>query len=184
MEHKKINGLHYHSKILSKDFQKELLNFLENTKDWFSVMKNNPKSRQVLHYGYSYNYRAKNIHEKAPDMPEIILKLREKIRELDHTEFNQCIVNRYLPGQGISKHTDHYKYGPVICCFTIGSGGTMTFSLEDKKEDVYTEKGSLYIMQGDAREKWKHEMSTQKMDYYDGKLRKRGIRYSLTFRMV
>lgn len=190
MEHSKVKGLYYHSNILSKKFQSELLEFLLNNKSWFPV-SSYPNSRLVLHYGYKYNYSKKSVNEKAPDMPPIIEQLREKIGEcvingkkIDHTQFNQCIVNRYLPKQGIGKHTDHYKYGPIICCFTIGSTGSMNFTLNDEDEQVFTEKGSLYIMSGDARKKWKHEMVGQSTDYYNGKLYKRGIRYSLTFRKV
>ena len=52
--------------------------------------------------------------------------IQRKIINKDYI-FNQCIVNNYLSGQGISQHTDIKSYGDIIGCFTLGGGATMTF---------------------------------------------------------
>lgn len=76
----------------------------------------------------------------------------------DNYSFNQCIVNNYEAGQGISKRTDVSSYGDVIGCYTFGSGATMVFKKYTEKYELYVEPNSLYIMSGDARYKWTHEM--------------------------
>src|SRR5690606_9977836 len=97
---------------------------------------------------------------------------------------NQCIVNRYLPGQGISAHIDKETFGPVIACFTLGSGTDITFSrtLDGNKVtiDKHVEPCSLYIMTGESRYNWKHEIKSR---LYDNDV-KRNTRISVTFRTV
>ena len=98
--------------------------------------------------------------------------------------FNQCIINNYLDGQGISAHVDVRKYGSVIGCFTIGSGATMVFQKEGAKHEVYVKPNSLYIMSGDARYSWTHAMPARKFDIVDDTRIPRSRRISLTFRHV
>lgn len=93
---------------------------------------------------------------------------------LDDLEMNQCIMNNYYKTQAISKHIDSRQFGSVIGCFTLGSPGTMRFTCEDKSVDVIVEPNSLYIMSGDARYKWQHEMLRNKHDRH----------ISITFRNV
>jgi len=100
-------------------------------------------------------------------------------------EFNQIIVNNYESGQGISAHTDVKEYGEIIGCYTIGSGGTMRFTRKDGNlYDLYVHPNSLYIMSGESRYEWKHEMASKKSDVVDGVKIPRGRRVSITFRCV
>jgi alkylated DNA repair dioxygenase AlkB len=75
-------------------------------------------------------------------------------------------------------------YGPVVAAFTLGSGAEMVFRRGGEVESLYVEPGSLYIMSGDARSKWTHEMPGRKSDMVDGKKIPRGRRISVTFRNV
>jgi hypothetical protein len=99
-------------------------------------------------------------------------------------KFNQVIINKYEPGQGISKHTDAKDYGPIIGCYTIESGATMKFNKDKDSVSIYTKPNSLYIMSGDSRYKWTHEMTSTKSDNVDGKRVPRTRRISITFRHV
>lgn len=98
--------------------------------------------------------------------------------------FNQCIINNYKEGQGISPHIDYIDYGKVIGCFTLVSGAEMIFTLDDYKYNLYVNSNSLYIMSGESRYKYKHSMSSKLYDIYKNKKIKRSRRISITFRNV
>ena len=100
------------------------------------------------------------------------LNIKEKL--------NQCLINRYLPGQGIGAHIDKVEFGDTIVCFTFGSGREMVFSLGDTAYNIRTEPLSMYVMTGDSRWKWKHEMKQRKSDNGIP----RGTVYSITFREI
>lgn len=186
------DGLFYLDNIIVKDKEKELFDFLDedNGKKWKSL-SDSKNSRKVQHYGYLYNYKSGNVKEKGDDIPKefqfLIDHLNEECnKKLGKTyDFNQVIVNNYDPGQGISAHTDVKDYGEVIGCYTIGSGATMRFTKgEDIMYDLYVKAKSLYIMSGDSRYKWKHEMCGKKTDIINEKRVKRDRRVSITFRYV
>ncbi len=150
------------------------------------------QSRKVQHYGFSYDYASGKVGTACEDIPPCVMGLRRMLVEFctgtgladAHYEPNQCIVNDYQPGQGISKHVDAAGYGPVIGCFTLGSGAVMTFRRKGIVDDVYVNADSLYVMTGDARYQWTHEMASRKSDKVNGERVKRGRRVSITFRSV
>lgn len=67
---------------------------------------------------------------------------------------------------------------------TVGSGAIMRFRLGSEKKELYVEPNTIYIMSGDARYKWTHEMPSNFNDVIDGEKIKRGRRISITFRNV
>lgn len=162
-----------------------------DTCQWIPL-SDSANSRLVQHYGYKYNYATNQINEKCNPIPPFLNQYKEllhniclQLKIIDSTyEFNQCIVNNYLQGQGISPHIDVKKYGGVIGCFTLGSGATMVFEHKNEKKEVYVKPNSLYIMSGDARMIWKHSMISRKSDTVDDIKIKRGRRISITFRNV
>ncbi len=171
----------------------EFSNIVEKLDEYeWSPITSSEKSRVVQHYGYRYNYNSKNIDEKTQDIPDFLLFLQNILKEKclslgiveDDYEFNQCIVNNYERGQGISKHIDHKKFGKVIGCFTLNGGTTVIFKNGLEKKEIYVEPNSLYIMSGDSRYKWTHEISNNKNDIIKGKRVPRERRISVTFRNV
>ncbi len=155
-------------------------------------LTNAKNSRVVQHYGYKYNYTTYNIREKCEDLPENLHVFRDLLTNIcqdlklinNKYQFNQCIINNYQAGQGISPHIDVKGYGAVIGCYTIASGTTMVFEKGDEKVEVYVKPNSLYIMSGDARYVWRHSMPSRKSDEVDEEKKERGRRISLTFRCV
>jgi alkylated DNA repair dioxygenase AlkB len=160
-------------------------------------------SRQAIHYGYKYNYKTGNTKEPAPSMPSHITELRsviwglkipgitnKKDASLNHPEefasLNQCIINKYEPGQGISARIDHKDYADAVCCYTIGSGAVMTFTNKKSGEvvELYVEPNSLYVMTGESRWEWTHEMKPRLSDMVKGTKIPRGTRISITFRSI
>lgn len=188
VEEEDISGLFYINNV-DLDTKQTVTDLDKLTWNKLSDSKN---SRMVQQYGYEYNYTTRSIGEKTADIP-VFLKLyadlltdvcsQLKIIEPLYT-FNQCIVNNYYSGQGISPHIDLKYYGGVIGCFTLGSGATMVFEKGNEKHDLYVRPNSLYIMSEDARWSWKHSMTMRKSDTVDGKEIARDRRVSITFRHV
>jgi alkylated DNA repair dioxygenase AlkB len=185
---KDVPGLFYIDNAISKEYSKELYRDI-NKGEWDPVSKS-PNSRKVQQYGYKYDYKRRAVAEKGPPIPSYLYQLIKSLKsyikklKLKDLDFNQVIINKYEPGQGISKHTDAKDYGPIIGCYTIESGSTMKFNKDDKSSSLYVKPNSLYIMSGDSRYKWDHEMPSTKSDRVDGKRIPRDQRISITFRNV
>jgi alkylated DNA repair dioxygenase AlkB len=183
-----VPGLFYIENI--NEDTTELVSQLDKCK-WVPLT-NSANSRLVQHYGFKYNYVTYRINEPCESFPQFLMKYRDLLHNIclqlniidEKYSFNQCIVNNYTTGQGISAHIDVKKYGGVIGCFTIGSGATMVFENDKEKHEVYVKPDSLYIMSGDSRYIWKHSMISRKFDIVDNIKIERGRRISLTFRNV
>ena len=187
-------GLYYIDNIIPDE--NELVSNLNSDITWTHI-KNNT-GRVVKQYGFEYDYINRQISKPLPDkFPDYINNLSDiltnqcrqlnLISESDPTfEFNQCIVNKYACGEGISAHTDLISFGSIIGCFTIGSGASLVF--KNKKTDeifqLYTKPASCYIMSGESRYTWTHEMPSRKFDLVENDKIKRGERISITFRHV
>jgi hypothetical protein len=171
-----------------------------------SIGKSTANSRKVIHYGYKYDYKEGGINQKAPNLPHIIEILRSSIKntissslhgnlsvpeemdfllKLEPVRLNQCIINRYLPGQGIGSHIDKLEYGDVIVCFTFLSGREMEFNRENYDSfKLYTHPRSMYIMTGESRNNWNHQMRPRKFDKVNDNKLLRNECFSITFREV
>jgi|LauGreDrversion4_2_1035121.scaffolds.fasta_scaffold09818_2 alkylated DNA repair dioxygenase AlkB len=175
-----IQGLSYRTNAISEEEEKRLLCLFDEKGQWLPIT-DSPNSRRVQHYGFRYDYRSGRVTDTTTEISSEWFDFFPEAKELG---MNQVIVNEYCPGQGISAHTDSAVYGGTILCYTIGSGATMRFTYNERKMDVYVGPRSLYIMEGEARYVWKHEMIGRKSDIVNGKRVARGRRLSVTFRFV
>ena len=180
-----VSGLFYYENEIDEKREKSLIDFLDegDGQKWKKI-SDSKNSRKVQHYGYLYNYKTGKTKEKGEPIPDEFEFLISILSEKFGKKFNQVIVNNYEEGQGISAHTDVKEYGDMIGCYTIGSGATMTFSKGEKKCDLYVRSKSLYVMTGESRYEWKHEMASRKSDVVNDIKVKRGRRISITFRYV
>lgn len=163
-----ISGLDYISDYLSLQQSKDLLKQIDN-KAWNTDLK-----RRVQHYGYKYNYKKQNIDisMKAESIPDF-LRVFEN--------FDQVIVNEYLPGQGISAHIDCIPcFAEDIWVISLGWEYEIEFIKDYKIDTLKLGIGSLLKMSGDARYKWKHCI---KAKMKDGNIQ-RQRRVSVTYRKV
>lgn len=170
---KMISGLTYYPYFLSDTEQTHLLENLSNLTHWMSV-GTSENSRKVIHFGSEYKYRTSVEKARVESFPDWIQSLKQKIVELEEIPkelpFNQCIVNQYLPRQGIHAHIDDPRqFTDFVVCFTLGSSGTIIFQKENEKIELFVKQGSLYIMSGEARFEWKHSMVGRKFDTMNGK---------------
>jgi alkylated DNA repair dioxygenase AlkB len=177
-----ISGLYYFPNLITDKY----ISQIESGK-WFGVTSSK-NSRKVQHFGYYYDYSSKRVDIPSDPIPDYLQDLiniaNKKCQELKlDVVFNQIIINRYEPGQGINPHIDHKGYGPVICCFSLNSGSILEFT-RDETYEIYLEPNSMYIMSTDARYKFTHCMPARKTDSVDGKRISRKLRYSVTLRHV
>ncbi len=168
-----LPGLTYLPNFITTDEENQLINDINN-KPWNTSLK-----RLTQHYGFVYDYSNPKLNE-AEAIPDFILPIKTRLENQLNQTFDMVIVNRYLPGEGISQHTDHVKlFDDTIVSLSLESDCVMVFS-RDRKEpkEVVLEKRSIVILQEDARYKWRHSIPARKVDY--GRIR--DIRISITFR--
>ena len=176
-----VPGLYYIPNALTPKQEAELIAYLDGPQGVWESVTESAQGRRVQHYGYRYDYKRRAISGPANPVPEAwkpILGLGYK--------WNQVLVNEYDPGQGISAHIDAPVYGDTIICYTLGSGATMRFTNVETGavKDLYATARSVYIMSGDSRYKWKHEMIGRKTNRVDGVVVPRSRRISITMRWV
>jgi alkylated DNA repair dioxygenase AlkB len=181
-----IPGLSLCPNAINKETESQLYKFLMEQK-WVAG-PGGKNGRRVQQYGYSYDYTTKTIKD-APPIPQVLSDLILKLTEqkLLNGKINQIIVNEYVPGQGITPHTDHVKwFGEQISSLTLGSGCNMIFGKMDSKicETIYLEPRSLIMLTGESRWKFTHSIPAVKKDKVGTKIIPRGTRLSITFRQV
>jgi alkylated DNA repair dioxygenase AlkB len=145
--------------------------------------------RRLQYYGY------RNELEKPYDlipfpvsMPPMIYQLSQEIVEqgILLQQPDQVIINEYVPGEGIKPHKDRAYYENQICGANLGSGCIMRFIKGKNEEiiDIEIPRRSVYVMQDDARKKWKHAIPPRKKDNIKGTVKHRQRRVSITYRKV
>lgn len=175
-----ISGLYYISNFLDSDEMTQIQEFL-NSEVKFKPITKSSNSRRVAQFGYTYAYDRSGVEPTEP-IPEIFktlvssLKLNNIVKSnLIEREFDQLIINEYTPGQEIAYHTDHpVQFDDIIACITIGQSVPIMFRNGNDIRKLDIAAGSMYIMTGDSRYKWKHHLKNNGTTN----------RYSLTYRKV
>lgn len=154
--------------------------------DWSADLK-----RRVQHYGWRYDYSARQVtaEMRLGPLPGWLTGVADRIAELPEFDRrpDQVIVNEYLPGQGISAHVDCKPcFGPALASLSLGGPAEMVFRNRSTSEraNVLLESLSLLILSGSARYDWTHEIPARKSDLIAGLRQPRRRRVSLTFRTV
>jgi alkylated DNA repair dioxygenase AlkB len=145
--------------------------------------------RRLQYYGYRNELeKPYDLVEFPVAMPTLIEQLSQKIvaQSIVLIQPDQVIINEYVPGEGIKPHKDRAYYENQICGVNLGSSCIMRFIRGVKLEviDVEIPRRSLYVMQDDARKKWKHGIPPRKKDVVAGNVQHRERRVSITYRKV
>lgn len=95
------SGLTLIRSFVTPDQEEELMAFLDSTHTSHSHLKH----RQVVHYGYEFDYRTNNVDIGRPlpgGFPQLIQHLISKIGSCGHVHNSpdQLTVNHYPPGAG------------------------------------------------------------------------------------
>lgn len=178
-----IAGLSYIPNYIDESTEAALLEII-NSQPWMHDLK-----RRVQHYGWRYDYKARNvtIDLRIGALPDW---LQTYALRLQHgglfTEIpDQVIINEYQPGQGISAHIDCVPcFADTIVSLSLGSPCVMDFthSKTGDKSSLLLEPRSLLVLTGDARYVWQHSIAQRKTDRYNSQIIPRARRVSLTFR--
>lgn len=174
-----IPGLEIILEWISPEEEMEILNEIYH-REWYQdgVIKN----RRVQHYGFEFDYSTNSIGKELAPIPDFLKRYSG--------DCDQITINEYPPGVGIAPHVDtHSAFENGIFSLSLGSNSVMIFSrkneLDEKKKIQFAiPRRSLLIMKDEARFNWNHQIPARKYDKISGKVQKRGIRVSLTFRKV
>lgn len=174
-EQKNIKGLTIIENFITEDEEKKILLAI-NSYTW-----NDTLTRRTQQYGYLYNYNNYNCTKTEP-IPDSFNFIVEKIVLNFGIKPEQVIINEYLPGQGISKHTDSNVFGNEIFSLSLNSDTIMEFSNENENEKIerILKRRSILLMKDDARHLWKHCIPSR---HFDNGI-KRNTRISMTFRIL
>jgi len=180
-----IPGLSYTPDYITADEQDALISQIDQ-ESWLNDLK-----RRIQHYGYKYDYKARTVGNDAylGALPQWQVSLVQKLwlDKIFGAAPDQVIINEYMPGQGISAHTDCVPcFDDTIASLSLGSPCIIQFSnpRTGEKQEVFLEERSLIILSGEARYEWQHGIPARKSDIVDGFKIERGRRISLTFRNV
>lgn len=189
-----IPGLTYKSDFIDEEHEQRLIDWIDR-QEWSSDL-----SRRVQHYGWRYNYKAREVDSSMHlgPLPKELAMLAQHLfdQRLVQEMPDQVIVNEYKAGQGISPHVDATSsFADGIAMISLLESWEMAFHAPGSKGRKggkvprLLERRSVATLHGDARWKWKHEIVKRKTDPYvdvAGKQRRRprNRRISLTFRKV
>ncbi len=206
-QHPDIPGLVYMRDFLSETEEQDLVRRIDLC-DWNEELK-----RRVQHYGWRYDYKARQVSSdmRLGPLPEWADHIARRLvrKGLLSDAPDQVIVNEYVGKQGISKHIDSRSFADGIATISLLESWEMVFRKQDGKRQQSRQhsdgvrdmnmkpvrqrldRRSAMIMTGDARYRWTHEIPAKENELVatepdGGKPRrvKRNRRISLTFRKV
>jgi alkylated DNA repair dioxygenase AlkB len=183
-----VPDLDFRLDVLTAEEEAEVIAAIDEA-SWETTLK-----RRVQQYGHRYNYgRAQNNPATVLPAPAWATDLFQKCRATGlnvpdvPVEHLQIIVNEYEPGQGISAHVDDsIRFSNWVMTVTLNSGCGMRFREREGPGDqeVFLNPRSAYLMRGQARYSWTHEIAARKTDKVNGRRLARGRRISVTFRAI
>jgi alkylated DNA repair dioxygenase AlkB len=135
-------------------------------------------NRQVVSFGYRYDYDRRAVVEAAP-FPSFLISLRRKVAAIfDRPEetFRQVLINEYRPGAGIGWHRDKAQFEEVVGVSLLAPC-TLRFRRKAgqawDRASLTAEPRSAYLLSGPARTVWEHSIPA--LDQ---------LRYSITLRTL
>ena len=180
-----IAGLSYIPNYIDESTEAALLEIIDS-QPWMHDLK-----RRVQHYGWRYDYKARNVSSalRIGELPDWLQYYAVRLQQGGlFTEMpDQVIINEYQPGQGISAHIDCVPcFADTIASLSLGSSCVIDFTHSNtgEKSSLLLESRSLLVLNGDARYIWQHAIAGRKTDRYSGQVIQRTRRISLTFRKV
>ena len=180
----RVPGLIYIPDFLSETQERQIVAAIDDA-PWRKDLK-----RRVQHYGWRYDYKAREIDMsmRLGPLPEWAMVLAKRLKSegyLPHLA-DQVIVNEYVGKQGISRHTDCIPcFDDGVAMLSLLESWEMIFrddrSGSANKEHKVLEQRSVTIMAGEVRYQWTHEIPSR-LKEPNGLERRRRI--SVTFRKV
>lgn len=171
-------GFRYHPDVLSFEEEEALAREVAALPfkpfDFHGYLAN----RQVVSFGYRYDYDRRAVVEAAP-LPSFLVSLRRKVAAIfDRPEdaFQQVLINEYRPGAGIGWHRDKAQFDEVVgvsllapCVLRFRRKAGETWD----RASLSLEPRSAYLLSGPARREWEHSIPALNR-----------LRYSITLRTL
>ena len=182
-----VPGLTYMPDFLSEREEDDIVAEIDQS-DWHSDLR-----RRVQHYGWRYDYKARQIDPsmRLGPLPAWAYGIAQRLFSEGFLPQlpDQVIVNEYKGNQGISKHSDSESFADGIATISLLESWEMVFREKSTKRKVgqILDQRSVAIMKGDARYRWTHEIPNRKYEtrrIKGSQREERGRRISLTFRKV
>ncbi|KAL0030888.1 hypothetical protein WJX77_011841 [Trebouxia sp. C0004] len=178
-----VPGLTLVKDFVSEEEEQALLGCAEEGQ-WETLAR-----RRVCHFGYKFEYQSRNVDPQKliQQFPAALQPVLERLQHLqDMPQVDQCTVNEYTAGVGLSPHIDtHSAFTGAIASLSLAGPAVMEFRQGGECEAVLLPPRSLLIMAGPARYCWHHYIPHRKADPVQGCLLPRAPRRtSFTFRKV
>ena len=176
-----VPGLYLYPNFLNEPQEAELIKEIDNH-PWVTDY-----DRRLQYYGYRNELEAPyDLVEFPVPIPPVMFSLSEKLvaQHILLEQPDQVIINEYHPGQGIRPHKDRNYFANQICGVNLGSGCVMQFIKTGEKIDVEIPRRSIYVMQDEARKKYKHAIPPRKKDKFGENVKHRERRLSITYRKI
>ncbi|ESW14236.1 hypothetical protein PHAVU_008G264300 [Phaseolus vulgaris] len=179
-----VKGLWLCSNFLSPRRQSHILASIQS-QNWFP----SPSVNQAMRFGLQH------LPSWAPPLAHSI---RRSIRRQAHNPppfpphllhreplFDQMIANVYQPGEGICAHVDLLRFDDGIAILSLESDCVMHFTNASLSVPVLLTPGSLILMSGEARYRWKHEINrSPEFQIWQGRHLTQSKRTSITLRKL
>ena len=188
-----ITGAFIANKFFTEDEEALVMSFsTDEDQQWLSE-----GHRTMLHVGFRYNPESKQVEPFEPTPPEFTQALGLRAfsacaQVLPSSSLcpNMWSVARYEPGSGLRSHVDIPQLGTYVLDGSFGSGTEMVFeprplpgsTLFKRRQKVFLQRCSLLLIFGEARDKWKHQISARDYDTVEKRRIPRDSRMSLIFR--
>jgi alkylated DNA repair dioxygenase AlkB len=174
-----IPGFELELDYLTPGEEQELLAHID-TQSWQTDYR-----RRIQQYGLGYASESLKSPTWLRDFPPWLLPLAERVsKDAFDRPAENCVINEYLPSQGIGAHRDYPAFGDVVACVSLGSDIVIDFTEPEQKLRVplHIPARSFWKISGEARWKWLHGIAPRLSDTIAGERQPRARRISITFR--
>lgn len=189
---KDINGLFIIPNVFDFESNKSIINLIESN-------RGNKCNQIHLADEFGWKFLPKEIKTKSDYLgkPIWLDKIWDVISRSLHTNiksiqtfkpierYDHVLINHYEVGDGCKSHTDDLEFwDDWVCGVSFGSGCIMNMRLNSQSHNIFLPIGSIYLLVGDARYKWKHGIEYSSSDLVYGDEIPRTKRISITFRTI
>jgi alkylated DNA repair dioxygenase AlkB len=174
-----VNGFTYTDLFLPPDEHKSLLDYVQTFTLHTFLFQGYEARRKVVSFGYDYNFENRKLKNGSP-IPDRFRPLIEKVATkigITGNEFAELLITEYPVGSVINWHRDAPPFDIIA---GISLGADCIFKLRPHEKEKQTRKnvisfgiapGSLYVLQGEAREGWQHSIAPVKQKRFSITLR-------------
>ena len=175
----RLEGFCYQPMLIERDAEEALIQRVRELPFQEFDFHGYKGKRQVVSFGWKYEFSGGGQLNKADDIPEFLLELRSRaatFAKLEPAAFEHVLVTEYRPGAGIGWHRDKPVFGQVVG-ISLLAPCVLRFrrkvNAKWERVNVLAEPRSAYHLTGPARAEWEHSI-----------LRVDELRYSITFRTM